>query len=297
MKLLFFGSAAAAYSLCGNWAQSAGATKCSINHQCCVDDGAAIPSCTGNNPTIDTSGSLVTQEEYQFAGDGAYKVILRIATGQACPLSATSGTVLFSVETQGTFTREGNNTDLGNGWEKVRYTPTRFITTIVKSNQDSPFKEGVPVNGGKFASPCMEMSMYLNNLEIGCPCNRTWAPDGIPQDIEIAKCPLMNSTNGSMVPSCPESYYFDTSSKYGNVRITNQTATAQNGNATRLLEVTLPNTNMTLGYATSVSFANFTADDTCPQVIDGSSGAPTPAQSDAFVLGPSLIFAFIVALF
>jgi hypothetical protein len=291
-----FCSAVAATSLCGNWAQSSSGSKCSTSNQCCVpqDSGATIPSCPAN--PVEEKTSMITEETYQFAGNGDYKVIFRVATGQSCPLTDTSGTVLFSVTTEGTYTREGNNTELGDNWEKVQYTPKRFVTTIVKNNQASPFTNGV-AKGDIFLGPCMLMTSYLNNLDVGCPCNDTWAATGVARTIEVSKCPLVNSTNGSSVSSCPENFFFNTASKYGNIRISNQTG-GPNATTFRLLEITQPNFNSSLGYNTSTVYANFTADFECPSVINSTvTGAPTMAQSDAFALTmPSLLFtSFVLA--
>lgn len=288
-----FCSAAAAVSLCGDWSQTSSGTKCSTSNKCCVpeDSGAVIPSCPTN--PMEEKSSIITEETYQFAGNGEYKVIFRVATGQSCPLSDTSGTVVFSVITQGTYTREGNNTDLGGDWEKVQYTPQRFVTEIFKDNQKSPFTNGVPM-GGIFLGPCMLMTSYLNNLDVGCPCNGTWAP-AVEKIIEVSKCPLVNSTNGSLVSSCPESFFFNTASKYGNIRISNQTS-GPNATTFRLLEITQPMSNSTLGYNNSVVYANFTANFECPPAINTSiTEAPTMAQSDAFALTmPSLLVMSLV---
>jgi hypothetical protein len=203
-----------------------------------------------------------------------------IATGNSCPLSYTSGTVLFVVDTDGAYIVVGDNTDLGNGWQKVKYTPQRFVTTIAKNNQASPFTPGVQV-GSILLGPCMLMQPYLNDLDVGCPCNQTWAVGGIQsgtnssatRTIDSSKCPLVNSTNGTMVTSCPESYYFNTSPKYGNARITNST-----DNRTRHLEITQPNLNSTIGYNNSVSYANFSANFSCPSTLNNN---PPPTESAA----------------
>jgi hypothetical protein len=295
MKLLVFGTIAgvAAQSLCGNWAQVANSgTKCSNTNQCCEQTTDAIPRC--NLPLVADQSSIITQEDYQFAGDLQYSITLRIATGQGCPLSDTSGSVLFQVQTEGTYSREGNNTEVG-GWEKVKYTPKRFVTTIVKNNQPSPFTDGV-ASKALFLSPCVLMTTYLNDAVVGCPCNQTWTASGVPRTIEVSKCPMRNSTNGTMVSSCPESYFFNTANKYGNIRITNHTSPDGNS-TTRMLDITQPNLNSTLGYGNPTLYASFSADFSCPSSIDSTNTtAPTPAPSGALIFTPSVFAVWLYLL-
>jgi hypothetical protein len=236
---------------------------------------------------------VISQETYQFAGDGKYAVTLMIGTGQSCPLTYSAGPTLFVIDIQGSYTSLGDNTDLGNGWQKVQYNPERFITTISKSNQGNFFTAGVPFGAGglDLIGPCMKMEPYLNDPDVGCPCNGTWAVGGISAGatnssttriINVTNCPMVNAsaTNGTLVSSCPESFFFNTRSKYGNLRITNQT-NSTNGTY-RLLEITQPQFNSTTGYNNSNVYANFTADFTCPSSITGNTLAPT-AQSSAVV--------------
>jgi len=283
--LLAFVSTAAAASFCGNWVQLT-AGKCSLSNKCCQSAGTPIPSCT--TPICPLSTSVISQEGYQFAGDGKYAITLMIGTGQSCPLTYDAGPTLFVVDTQGSYISLGDNIDLGNGWQKVQYHPQRFITTVSKSNQANFFTPGVPFGPGgvDLIGPCMKMAPYLNDPNVGCPCNDTWTVASIAagatnssstRTINVSSCPLVNSTNGSMVSSCPESFFFDTRFKYGNLRITNQT-NSTNGSY-RLLEITQPNFNSSVGWNSSIVYANFTADFSCPSTI-GDTKAPT-AQSSA----------------
>jgi hypothetical protein len=268
--VVLFGVSVGAVSLCGNW-QQLSVGKCSLTNQCCNQDSKAIPSCDSDPPTLDTTSSIISQETYRFAGDGNYLVGLLIATGNSCPLTYTTGTVLFVVDTEGAYTVVGDNTDLGNGWQKVKYTPQRFVTTISKSNQPSFFTPGKLVNGN-LIGPCMDMKPYLSDANLGCPCNGTWNVGSIQTGttssatrfINVSSCP--NST-------CPESFFFNTAPKYGNARITNTT-----NSTARLLEITQPDFNATIGYNNSAVYANFTADFSCPQTIKNTTA---PTQSAA----------------
>jgi len=267
-------SGTANFSLCGNWAQLSSG-RCSLSNQCCGNQNTTttIPTCD-QPPTLGT-GSIISQETYQFAGDGSYDATLMIATGNSCPLTYSSGTVLFIVDTQGTYASLGDNTNIGNGWQKVVYTPTRFITTIAKNNQPSFFTPG-QLLGNNLVGPCLKMDFYLSDPNVGCPCNGTWNVGAVSNGttssatrvINVTSCPWVNSSNTS---SCPESFFFNTANRYGNARITNQT------NTTRLLEITQPLLNQTLGYNGTVVYANFTADYSCPITINNS--APTPGTT------------------
>jgi len=295
MKSIFFVSTAAAANLCGNW-NLLSEGRCTLNNQCCtsvVNAGSAIPVCD-TDPPQEEKGSLIAEETYQFAGNGRYAVTLRLATGNSCPLTSTSGTVLFSVVTQGTYVSLGANNDLGDGWEKVEYSPHEFNTTISKSNQASYFTPGVVV-GTMRLGPCMKMDEYLNDRTAGCPCTNngtgTWAPNGEARLVNTSSCPLVNGTNSS----CPEEFFFLTARRYGNIRISNQTNSTDN-NGTRLLEITQPDFNSTIGYNDSNVYANFTADFACPSTTDGTSLAPTAAASTAVSRFGSVVWFLAAAL-
>jgi hypothetical protein len=191
--------------------------------------------------------------------------------------------VIVVVDTEGGYITSGDNTDLGNDWQKIKYNPQRFITTVAKSNQESPFTGGVRVGSSSVTlGPCLDMDLYLNNKDVGCPCNGTWNVASIQSGatnssstraINASSCPKVNSTNGTMVTSCPESYFFNTAPKYGNFRITNST-----DNRTRFLTITQPNFNETIGYNNSVAYANFTANFSCPATLNNQpTAAPTSA--------------------
>jgi len=299
--LLAFVSTAAAANFCGNWAQlSAG--KCSLSNLCCQSAGTPIPSCL--TPLKQDTISVISQEGYQFAGDGKYAITLMIGTGQSCPLTYSAGPTLFVVDTEGSYVSLGDNTDIGNGWQKVQYNPQRFITTVSKSNQGNFFTPGVPFGSGglNLIGPCMKMEPYLNDPNVGCPCNDTWTVGGIAagstnssstRTINVSSCPLVNSTNGSMVSSCPESFFFDTRHKYGNLRITNQT-NSTNGSY-RLLEITQPNFNSSVGWNSSIVYASFTADFSCPSTI-GITNAPTAQSSSVGVVLNAVPYLFAVCV-
>jgi len=281
-----FASAAAAASLCGNWDKTS-LGKCSQDNQCCIPANTdPIPSCPAN-PQPDSS-SIITDETYQFAGDGAYSITVKVGTGNSCPLG-TGGTLLFQVVTEGSYFREGDNSNIGNGWERVRYTPNRFITTILKSNQASPFTAGTQV-GTKLLGPCAKMEVYLNDAKLGCPCNQTWAADSIAKVIDPSKCPTINGSS-----TCPEAYFFSNASRYGSIRLSNQT----NGqNVTRLLEITQPYQNQSQGWNTSVVYANFTADFSCPSTINITGSLAPSAYSAADILSvTSVPYLFVVWIF
>jgi len=235
---------------------------------------------------------VVSQETYQFAGDGNYDATLMFATGNSCPLTYQAGTLLFAVDTQGTYIVVGDNLVLGNGWQKVMYTPRDFIATITKNNpsQVGFFTPGQMV-GGVLVGPCMNMNPYLNDPNAGCPCNGTWVAGSIASGattssatrvINVTSCPPVNGTS-----SCPESFFFNRGSKYGNARISNYT------NGTRLLEITQPVLNQTDGYNDSVVYANFTADFSCPTNINNS---PTMAKSSAGQIDLGLVPCLVAIL-
>lgn len=274
---------AADSTLCGDWAQLAPG-KCSTTNQCCANQNntASPPACVA--PLTQASSSVTSQETYRFAGDGTYSVNLLIATGNSCPLDTTSGTVLFILDTRGTYSIVGNNTDLGGEWKKITYTPKNFSTTIVKSNQASFFTAGQLV-GSQYLGPCLKMSDYLNSLDYGCPCNGTWTV-GSNRTIDVANCPMVNGTNGSMVSSCPEQFFFNRAVRYGSIRVTNQT------NTTRLLELSQPLHDSVDGYNNSVVYATFTANFSCPSVL-----SPTAAQSSAGAVFANLVLAMVLGLF
>ena len=234
-------AAGANTTLCGNWAQTPSGTnaKCSLANGCCNSKASELnftdspPSCL--NPTLDAATSLITQETYRFAGDGNYSVSLKIATGNSCPLDATSGTVLFSMDTQGTYELMGNNTNLGGDWTKIKYTPKKFLTGIIKNNQASFYTMGQMV-GSKMLSPCMLMSEYMNNAEYGCPCNDTWAV-GTERNIAPGDCPTNNGSS-----TCPEAFFFNRNPRFGSIKIMNIT-----NDTMRQLDLTQPMFDQTQG--------------------------------------------------
>lgn len=287
MKFAYLASVASAALLCGDWAQLYSG-KFELSNKCCVNQNstASPPVCI--EPLAPDTSSLISQEIYRFAGDGLYSMSLMIATGQSGPLDYTTGTVLFIVDTQGTYTVQGNNTEVGGEWKKVVYTPKTFTTTITKTNKPNFFTAGQLV-GQDIVGPCLSMVDYLNNADYGCPCNGTWTSGGISAGmttaantrvVNVSSCPMVNGTNGSMVSSCPENFFFNRAPRYGNVRVTNQT------NTSRLLELTQPQLDMEDGYNTTVVYANYTANFSCPSVLN-----PTPAQSSAGSVAASLVLA------
>jgi len=290
-------STALAIDLCGNWMQL-NSGKCSTSNQCCGNQNTdTIPSC-GCPPTLG-GGSVVSQESYEFAGNNNYDATLMFATGNSCPLTYQSGTVLFAVDTQGIYTAMGDNTVLGNGWQKVMYTPQRFIATITKNNpsQANFFTPGTMVSG-TLVGPCVNMNVLLNDPNRGCLCNGSWVAGGIANGattsptatrvINVSSCPPVNATTSS----CPENFFFNRANRYGNARVSAYTTGA---NATRLLEITQPNLNQTEGYNDSVVYANFTADYSCPSTLNGSSPAGSSAGRADLELVPCF-FALLLAI-
>jgi len=280
MKFALFFGACAATNLCGNW-QQLSVGKCSTAVCCGNPNNTASPPSCLQPPTAGLA--LVNEETYTFAGDGNYDITVKIATGNSCPLG-TSGTILFTVKTTGSYVSSGANTIVNDNWQKVTYTPTKFIATIDKSNKISFYRNGQIVGSPpQTIAPCMFMDDYMNNANYGCPCNTTWAPDGIDREINVSSCPAVNGNS-----SCPESYFFLRNLKYGNVRITNTT------NNTRLLEITQPVTNQTAGWSSNVTYANFTADMSCPtsltnRTYQSAAGHLTLALLPSFVAIATLV--------
>jgi len=278
--------------------------KCSLINKCCQSAGTPIPSCL--TPLREDTISVISQETYKFAGDLKYAIELIVATGNSCPLDY-SGASLFVTGTEGAYVSAGDNLALGNGWQKVMYTPQRFVTSIIKNNQGSPFTFGVPFGPGglDLIGPCMDMRTYLNDPVVGCPCNGTWTNSvfasgatntSATRVIVPSTCPLVkNSTNGTLQSSCPESYYFNTNFRYGNIRITNQTNTT-NGTF-RLLEITQPMLNSTQGWNSSVVYLNFTADFSCPATLQPPSSQPPTQSPAAHVACNAVSFLFAIWIF
>jgi hypothetical protein len=195
--------------------------------------------------------------------------------------------VLFVLDTEGTFTNLGNNTNVGGGWEKVVYHPVTFYATITKggNGQETYFSE--PLIG-----PCLLMSDYLANEHYGCPCNGTWTSAAITSGttssatrvINATTCPMVNLTNGTRGSSCPENYFFRRADRYGSIRVTNVT----NGtNGTRLLEITQPLLDNTSGWNNTLVYQSYTADFSCPSTINQNTtnpGKSTATRLELFVV-------------
>jgi len=305
MKLFLFSSTAAAAltALCADWQQQT-SNGCSLSTECCTSQiypNSSVPQCDTNPPTVSGSTSVISQETYTVAGDGTYSVELLYATGGgSCPLASNGGTVFFRHVTTGTYTVVGSNTDVGGNWTKVQYNPKSFVTSVVKANAAAPFTAGTFVQSLNLTlSPCMQLQDYLNNPAVGCPCNGTWMTGaGNSRAINASACPMAsnstnstNSTNGnSTMSSCPENNFFNTAPKYGNVRVTNTTDTScsggNNGNNTngggcRLLEVTRPVWNSSMGYNDTHIYATFIANQTCPSTLNSTTLAPTAHYNSA----------------
>jgi len=273
--------------LCGDW-QQLSLAKCGLVIECCTvastnPDGTVVCQ---SPLAVDKTTSIISQDNYQYAGNGQYQETLLIATGNSCPLDYSTGTVLFAVDTYGTYTDLGPNTDVNQGWHKVMYQPTKVVATVTKTNQAAPYTPGMLTtpSGNQVAqlvSPCMVMTDYLNNVNVGCPCNETgsWtSAGGIASGATMtsasrnisstyaAHCPMVNNTNGTMVSSCPENNFFNFSPKYGNARVTNTSSTM------RLLEITQPVLDQSTGYNDTNAYANFTANMTCPSTTTGNKG-------------------------
>jgi len=239
------------------------------------NNSASPPDCYGNLQSL--PGSITTQEDYLFAQDGKFYVSVKIGTG-GCPLDYTKATVLFIVDAEGSYTNLGNNTNIGQGWEKVVYHPTTFYATITKGGSGQPtyFTEDL-------IGPCMLMSQYLSNEEYGCPCNGTWTAAPITSGttssatrvINDTTCPMVNLTNGTRGTSCPENRFFNRADRYGSVRVTNTS------NGTRFLEITQPLLDNTSGWNSTVVYQSYSADYSCPSTIKKNDTSPTPGSSSA----------------
>jgi len=283
--------------LCGDWQQLV-AGKCGLSISCCTV-GSTNPDGTvvcATPLSVDKTTTIISQDNYQYASNGQYQETLMISTGNTCPLSYSQGGIVFVVDTYGTYTDLGVNGGVSGGWHKVTYTPQSVVTTITKNNQVSFYTSGVltsptPSNPAALVSPCMLMTDYFNDVNVGCPCNATgtWASGGgivsgatttaSSRNITAtyaAHCPLVNLTNGTNVSSCPENYFLNFSPKYGN-------ALVNTTNSTRTLEISQPVLNQSAGWSDTNIFASFTANLTCPaSTTGGPTGRSSAGRVDVF---------------
>jgi len=293
MFILLFAVLSAAQNLtselCGVWTPTVLGGKCSPAQSCCEPTTSSTPEIC-NVPLVASISTFITQEDYQFAFDGGYSVVFLFGTG-SCPLAATSGTLTTSVVTVGNYVKEGNNTMLGGGWQKLAYYAGTFEATLTKTNKAAFYTPGGTTSTGTQAGPCTDLQALFNDPVKGCPCNSTWSVSAFATNVTgtySSATRLINKTacmeNGNS--TCPEDFYFTTATRHGSYRVYNNS-----GNTGRILEITRPSLDNETGYNDSVVYASFTANFTCPQVVTQS--APTtapPTESDGRVVAPCVVF-------
>jgi hypothetical protein len=270
----------AANPLCGVWTgQSSG--KCELAQSCCVEN----PPGTCELPLSELNGPG-SQEDFQFAVDGGYSILFLLGTGScASPMTLADGTLSTAILTSGSYVDGGANANLGNGWNKLTYNVELLTVTLTKTNKDLYFTEGVPF-GAKRIGPCTNLQNLFNNPGVGCPCNGTWNTGGFSNGVSNATR-IINKTscvhpNGTS--TCPENFFFRSSPRYGSYHV-NSTGT------TRLLQITRPQFNSTLGWNDSVVYASFTANMTCPTTL-----SPV-ARSSVKILVPSVVVLLLCIFF
>jgi len=161
------------------------------------------------------------------------------------------------------------------------YTASIFRGTLAKTNKDHFYTAGVDVMGVQ-VGPCTDVQAYLNNATVGCPCNGTWNQSAFTLNMTSPATRIINKTlcveaNGNS--TCPENFFFNTNSRYGSYRVFNNSA-----NTSRILEITRPSLNSTAGYQDNRTYANFTANFTCPATTQNN---PPAAKSGIDRLVPS----------
>jgi len=285
-------------SLCAVWNPVPASQRCPPPQDCCASVSSQTPEICNSDPPVPGTGTQFTlEEDFQFAGDGGYSILLMLGTG-TCPLQYIGGasTVNTVILTRGTYTVGVANNIIAGNWTKLTYTPVVFQATLSKTNPKPVFiSPGVLVAGPtpQQVGPCSVLIDYLNNATVGCPCNDTWTvgafdANGVSNATRTINKTLCTYPNGTS--SCPEDYYFASRPRYGNFRVTN--FTDANNNQMRLLEITRPSFNQTLGWNDSATYANFTANFTCPATVTNT--PPTAAKAGAASLVPSLTAAVAV---
>jgi hypothetical protein len=287
--LTLFGTGVfAASPLCADWKPVDTGVKCEPAQTCCPP-GPTPGTCESFNVT---SNSFISQEHYEFAANDKFSVELIVATGScgAVGLAREDGTTVTTVVTVGTYTAGGNNTALGNGWQKVTYTPKFFEGTVAKTNKDIFFTPGLDV-GGTQVGPCINLLDHFNNNNTGCPCNGTWRQEPFvnasysPGTRKIVKSMCMENGN----TTCPENFFFNMGLRYGNFRVTNNS-----GNATRTLEITRPSFDNTTGWNDSRIYAVFIANFTCPTTISQDTPAPTMHSGSAIFMSSAVVVGLLL---
>lgn len=306
----------AQYSLCGEWTKVDTGVKCASAQSCCLTNKVLGDGSCLEPLAPDTSLSFITDEDFEFAGDGTYRSIFRLGTGN-CPISLGSITLLTGK--RGTYEDMGDNSGVTSNtapWRKLKYSPKANQISLLKTNKPIYYTEGTLVQS-TVTGPCEKADLLFNNPEIGCPCNSTWAVDGtwvvrdlrLPasadpivinvanytefqtddyskpfprtsRSIEKSECPL--DSNGNT--TCPDAFFFDERPTYGNYRVTYKPIVGTN-DTEALLELTQPSIDSTIGYARSTSYYSFTSiNGSCSQSLDpddtfGDSPSPTAAPT------------------
>jgi hypothetical protein len=238
---------------------------------------------------LEAGADIITQEDFQFAGDATYSIQFILGTG-TCPQTLSDGTVTAAIKTIGGYTEGSANTILGGDWKMLTYDAELFETTLTKSNKPSFFTPGQRI-GTVQVGPCTDLQPYFSNATVGCPCNGTWNVSGFANGVSSAtrrinKTECYDQGNST----CPENFFFNTARRYGSFRVYNNS-----NNTMRILEITSPSTNMTEGYNNSVVHASFEANFTCP-VTASDTDAPTPAPSGFGPLIPSAMLLCLALL-
>jgi hypothetical protein len=287
--LLLCGLVSGQNDLCGIWmpATSAGA-KCAPAQSCCVESAPQVCS----TPITATSATFITQEEYQFAGDSQYHIDFILATGTCGgSINLYDGTVSTVIQTDGTYADGGANTDLGEDWRKLIYTATLFKGTLTKSNKDHFYTPGTTITGGAQVGPCTDITALFNDPDEGCPCNGTWTQETFSTNLTSPATRIINKTacvesNGTS--TCPENFFFNTNSRYGSYRVYNNS-----DNTSRILEITRPSLDNNTGYKDNRTYANFTANFTCPP---NTQPTVAPTQSGVGLLAPSAVLLVVTLM-
>jgi len=260
--------------LCGNWQPNYDmAQKCEASQGCF--DGT----------TFITSSSVL------FASDGTYLQTFRMATGN-CPFDDNSGVVIMAINTIGNYSLEGNNTDIGPGFYKIKYTPSSFHVALKKNQKKIYYTHQNP-------GDCQFPVTYWNTY---CPCNSTWDDNAVYNSttgffdnarvIVKGNCP--NNT-------CNETFFLSNETLYGNIQFSENNATG-----IRTVNLTVTDTNSTLGYSygpRNISYTFISTAESCqPSITPSPSPSPSPhghhqpASSDVINICNFMIIGLILWL-
>lgn len=232
--------------LCGIWTdkdQTNNGFKCEEDVESCIGETATTSSAEG----------------VDFASDGTYRLTFMMFTGNCDP---TGGTKIIKVDTIGTYGLGGAN-DGQAGWTKISYTPKTHVVWVYKNNKIMPHTASVP-------GPCELPETFLNDPQIGCPCNGTWASDGTNRTIIKANCP-----NGT----CLNDFWFNDKISYGNLKLINQTdQTTGEGDLSLFLSDTSTQSAQ-VGYGLTTIRYQKVGGEGCKENIDNNPSPTTPSST------------------